>query len=216
MGVADIPYSRRDPIFAEGPSSKISRSNFRGWNNTLMTPPLTALQHSWRFDHLLSMVRRWKRLSARAGWLAGQLTSSIRSRLWSVFITCHVYTEFGELIAVKSGAIIDAVTFQARFLRFWDGTISLPIADGIVQDKYWYAYARGCQPLATPPDNRACVGCNNLRIGLTVVDGRSTAKIGSLENFQLYVQTRGRITRSLDTITCTQKVGVLPTLYKKT
>ena len=29
-----IPYSRkfsRDPIFAEGPSSKISRSNFRGW-----------------------------------------------------------------------------------------------------------------------------------------------------------------------------------------
>ena len=30
----DIPYGRkfsRDPIFAEGPSSKISRSNFRGW-----------------------------------------------------------------------------------------------------------------------------------------------------------------------------------------
>ena len=29
-----IPYGRkfsRDPIFAEGPSSKISRSNFRGW-----------------------------------------------------------------------------------------------------------------------------------------------------------------------------------------
>ena len=29
-----IPYGRkfsRDPIFAEGPSSEISRSNFRGW-----------------------------------------------------------------------------------------------------------------------------------------------------------------------------------------
>ena len=47
-----IPYSgkfSRSPIFAEGQSSKISRSNFRRWpfqncsaHNTWLTPPLTA------------------------------------------------------------------------------------------------------------------------------------------------------------------------------
>ena len=47
-----IPYSgkfSRGPIFAEGQSSKISRSNIRGWpfqnfsaHNTWLTPPLTA------------------------------------------------------------------------------------------------------------------------------------------------------------------------------
>ena len=67
----------------------------------------------------------------------------------------------------------------------------LPIADGIlkVQDKYWYVYAP--TTMAMPPANRMCVGCNNSRIGfyfveLIFVDGRSTVKIGSLENFQLY------------------------------
>ena len=48
----DIPYSgkfSRGPIFVEGQSSKILRSNFRGWlfqncsaHNTWLTPPLTA------------------------------------------------------------------------------------------------------------------------------------------------------------------------------
>ena len=49
---AVIPYGQkfsRDPIFAEGPSSKISRFNFRGWTfqgcstyNIRPAPPLTA------------------------------------------------------------------------------------------------------------------------------------------------------------------------------
>ena len=47
-----LPYSgkfSRGPIFAEGQSSKISRSNFHGWpfqncsaHNTWLTPPITA------------------------------------------------------------------------------------------------------------------------------------------------------------------------------
>ena len=51
-GFFNIPYSgkfSRGPIFAEGQTSSISRSNFRGWpfqncsgHNTWLTPPFTA------------------------------------------------------------------------------------------------------------------------------------------------------------------------------
>ena len=51
-----LPYSRkfsRDPIFADGRSAKISRSNFRGWTFTPAPPtipwPLGFLFHGFNF-----------------------------------------------------------------------------------------------------------------------------------------------------------------------
>ena len=77
-------------------------------------------------------------------------------------ITCT--WKFGELcvpsqsvVAVRSGAIsLSSVqscskqdffgTFDVVKTRWYHQLVKLPIADGI-QDKYWYAYTRGCQPL---------------------------------------------------------------------
>ena len=88
----NIPYSgkfSRGPIFAEGQTSSISRSNFRGWpfqncsaHNTWLTPPFTAC------------ARRLK--NSAVGVLPGSYATFLQNELLSIkahrfFCFCFFY-----------------------------------------------------------------------------------------------------------------------------
>ena len=162
--IVTIPYSpkfSRDPIFAEGQSAKILRSNFRGWtfqncstHNTAwhLAPPLTA-----RAAHRCS--NRPINLQKRLGEMARE--SHMIEAIWSVVITCT--RKFGVLLLEKS------------YLA-WEKWRTIAIR------------SRWPHPLLIA---RARAGRENVRLGFYFADlifvvCQSTATIRSLENFRLY------------------------------
>ena len=88
-----IPYSgkfSRGPIFAEGQSSKISRSNFRGWpfqncsaHNTWLTPPLTPCTRRIKPAEKLVNDRLIEGEMARESHMIEAMVRGYQNSLWT-------------------------------------------------------------------------------------------------------------------------------------